>query len=486
MQLELKGYNDPLFIAEHPYFLGRKIWPKWREVMKRFYADPQINELDAIVGMRGGKTWQAGLFGAVEVTRLLMIPNIAEYFGLDKGSEVFVIGVATEEKQASDTIFSSIVSKLKGSPFIEKFSPKYYSLDVYFREKPEVKIICGTSSSASMVGRTIAVIIFDELSRFEQSTSKRGAKLVYESLSRGTSTLGFRGKRIVITSPVHVNDQAMELLGQCDPWLLENYGISNAGNPHMLGVHYPTWEVNPTPHYAFDSEFMKNERAKDLSAFWRDYGAQPYSTIERYFGDESLQRIDAQFEERRPNLLELIAKNGPIVPPENIYCICGDPALKYDAFGLSLAHREDKTLFIDGLYRFKPEGATEIQPSEVRTFLLRVIEKVNHVKFAVFDTWHYPEIQEILRHQGVTVVNHVVKKEEYDKFRNRLFDGTAKVCYYPFLKTEMENLQLLSGLKVDHVKGGSKDVIDACVQQLWAFDELVPKRGMPLRILVGY
>lgn len=486
MNLELKGYNDPLFIAEHSYFLGRKIWPKWKEVTKAFYAQEEINELVAVVGMRGGKTWQAGLFGAIEICKLLMIPDIPKYFGLDKGSEVFVIGVATSEEQAGDTIFNSIISKLKGSPFIEKFSPKYYALDVYFKEKPEVRVICGTSSSASMVGRNVVVIIFDELSRFEQTTSKRGAKLVYESLSRGTSTFGFKGKRIVITSPIHMNDQAMELLGQADPWLLDDYGISNAGNKHMLGVHLPTWEVNPNEQYRFDSEFMKNERSKDLNAFWRDYGAQPYLMVERYFGDESLQRIDEQFEERELNLLDAIAKNLPVVPNPGIYCLCGDPALKYDSFGLSLAHREEKTLVIDGLYRFRPEGGLEIRPSEVKDFLVKVVEKVDRVKFAVFDTWHYPEIQEVLKHHGVHVENHVVKKEEYDKFRNRLFDGTVKVCNYPFLKTEMENLQLLSGMKVDHIKGGSKDVIDSCVQQCWAFDELIPNRGNPLRILVGY
>ncbi len=286
MGLILRATQDPVFFAEHPFFLGlTTLFPKQKEALRLFY-EGNYRELIMLIGRRSGKTFLTSIFALYEAFLLLILDDPAAHFGLAPGSKIFIMAVAASEKQAQDTIYTEITNRYTRSPFFKRIPGKRYSLEIRFPEK-NVIVFCGTSSSASMVGRAVKLLIIDEIDRFEETTSKRGAWKVYNALSSSTMTFGHEGRRIVISSPVHADSIMMQLMARSKEY------------DDMLGLHYATWEFNP--NIPFDHPDMVREREKDPINFWTEYGAKPSAVTEHYFGNREILQID----DGVPNLLEL-------------------------------------------------------------------------------------------------------------------------------------------------------------------------------------
>ena len=459
----LKALSDPVFFCEHPYFLGMKLFPKQAAILRQFYSG-NYRELVLVAGMRSGKTVLASCFALYELFKLLILPDPAAHYGLAPGSLIFVVAVAVSEEQARDTIFHEIVSKIPRSPFFREFRPKIYANEVRFPSK-NVVLLCGTSSSASIVGRNVKCAIFDELARFEESTSKRGAWQVYTSLKRGTATFGKDGIVIVISSPRHTGDIVMQL-----------YERSKRLD-HVLGLRYATWEFNPRISF----EDLQDELKADPISFWRDFGAQPLSSLEVYFRNPEILPFDSSI----TNVLEALIHDVEL-ETQYPHVLAGDPALRHDAFGLATGFKApDGTIIIDGMWRFSPEELGEINPIEVKDFIKRAARALN-VEVCVFDTWNYPEAQTELRQMGLIVENHVVRKEDYDRFRELCYQKSIRMCDYEVARTEFENLRIVNARRIDHPVGGSKDVADAVVNCVWALTETVRKRTLPLNIVRSF
>jgi len=416
---------------------------------------------NGIIVHNSGKTFLASCFAAYEAFKLLIKPDPAAYYNLAPGSPIFIVVVATSEKQAYDTIFNEIKQKLMRSPFFREYHPRFLMNEIIFQSK-NVRILCGTSSSASLVGRNVKLAIFDELARFEESTSKRGAWEVYTSLKRSTATFGKEGYCISISSIRHPNDIMMTLYRQAQT------------NPRMFALKFATWEFNPN----FKLEDFKFELQRDPLAFWRDFGSKPFAGQAPFFANIDVVPFDSSI----PNNLELLARGEKTYfNEEATYVLAGDPAIRHDAFGLAIVHEVEPGQYVcDGLYRFKPMG-TDLSPVEIKNFILRVLDHCNVIT-AVFDTWNFPELQEEIRSHGVEVLNHIVRKEDYDRFKEFCFKRCIRICDYPILRQELEQLQIVNVKRVDHPPGGSKDVADALVNALWAISEFQPE--LPLNVAV--
>ena len=200
---------NPVFFSEDPMFLGQTLFPKQAGIMTEFYED-NYRELVLISGRQSGKTHLASCFGLYETFKLLIQDDPAAAYGLAPGSRIFVMTVAVSEKQARDGIFAQIAAKMGRSPFFRSFNPEIYSLEIRFPEK-NVVLFCGTSSSQSNVGRTVKCVIFDELDIFDDGDSKRGAEAVYYTMSRSTVAFGNAGKRLSISSAMHIDGMMTRL-----------------------------------------------------------------------------------------------------------------------------------------------------------------------------------------------------------------------------------------------------------------------------------
>jgi len=127
----------------------------------------------------------------------------------------------------------------------------------------------GTYNSGGMAGRTRLAAFIDELSRFENTDSKRSADEAYRVLENSLRTIRsisskmkeapWLGTMVSISSPISEDDKAMRLLKQAP------------SIKHMYYGHYATWEFNPfQPRSEFDDDFEK-----DPIGAMRDFGARP-------------------------------------------------------------------------------------------------------------------------------------------------------------------------------------------------------------------
>jgi len=436
----LRAYDNPVYFAEK--LLGIHLYPKQAEILQQFYSKP-YRELVLIAGMRSGKSFLASVIAAYETFRLLMLGNPQAHYGLHPSSPIHIIVVAASEEQALDALFSHI-RKFMEQPVFQMFNPKIFKQSVKFKQQ-NIEVFCGSSSSATMVGRTAKCVVFDELARFEHTEGKRGAWMVYTSLKNATLTLP-DGRRVIISSPLRSDDILMKLYEQ------------GRHRPDVLALKYPTWEMNPSLSF----ERLRPELERDPVAFWRDFGCTPTETLYPY-----MQRLDLiRFDDEHPNILELINEGLAVaVDPRYDYFLAGDPAIRYDAFGWALGHWEGDIFRYDGVLQMKPPQGGELDPMQIRQFAERLLQYVP-VTDVVFDIHMYAELQQWFRLKGCRVWTHIVRKPDYDEWKASAYERKLILPRYEPLLKELRNLQATES-KVDHPRGGSKDIADAVVNCFW-------------------
>jgi len=330
---------------------------------------------------------------------------------------------------------------MKYNDFINEVLNLEFRKDFIFCEDKNVKLQLLSSWTNTAVGRTSKLVVFDEISYFEENTGKRGAWEIYTRLSKSTDTLGQHGKVIAISSPKHPNDIIMTLA--------KNY----QDDPSALVYVTPTWEVNPNLTF----EQLWEEHKHNPAEFWRDYGCKPTVTTMLEF----------------PNGVKLEGENKALLndvrDTNYLRVLAIDPAVRNDAFGLAFGYlAEDGTVVIDGAYRFTRETDQPfISPKEIKQFLYSIVTRYN-IFAVVFDTWMYPELIEWMQDElGLIVVQHIVKKEDYDRWKEMQDESTVRVCEYDILRKEAESLLVINDKRVDHPYGGSKDVSDCVANVIW-------------------
>lgn len=453
----LRASVDPVFFAQDPYFLGiDSLYPKQIEILRKFY-EGKYHELTLIAGMRSGKTFVSSIFATYELFHLLIQPEPAKYFGLARGSKIFINCVAPSEEQGMDTIFAELQGRINYSEFFKEYEPKVHQADIIFPKEIMMRVL--PSTSASQAGRTAKAVILDEIDRFEETAGKRGAWAVYNTVSRSVRTLGKYGHIIEITSPLHQNSIGMQLYRK--------------KLPNMLCLKVPTWEFNPN----ITRESLQDEFEKDPMAAMRDYGCEPFESIAPYYSNpEIINMVD------RPNVLEMLWEGIPVSEKTNSYVLGCDPAVKHDAFGLSLMHTDGLHVYVDGLFSFRPQGKLEINPIDVRNFLRKVCMNFT-VNYAVFDYPMYPELMEDLRMQGVEVVQHVARKEDHDRVKEYFYTKKLSMPHHSKAEEEFRQLQIVDAKRVDHPRGGSKDVIDTIATGTWVVTEYMMKPAVQFNIV---
>ena len=483
--LVLRAAQDPVFFAENEYFLGHSLYPKQAEVLREFYCSGHpYTHLVMAVGMRSGKTFLSSIFMSYEVFLLLILPGVpATHFGLARNSKIFAMNIAKAETQAIDTVWSPFVDNVRESPFFQTHSKKILTNEIRFSKK---KIVCRAlpSTSASQVGKTCKIIVFDELAKLDETESSKSAHEVYTTLSKSTADFQEARRIIVIGSIMHAGDEIMRL-----------YELAQDRKkfPWILAYKIPTWEFNPRMH--FDPETGKGSPslmeayAESPDMFWRDYGCEPSAASRSWVRDlEPWNRC--MYAQPRTNAIEEYALMSRLElehyvehPPDldtrypgYMYVLAGDPALRRDAFGIALTHFEDDMYVCDGLWRFKPTKVVEVDALHLRAFLLTLCA-VFPIQYAVFDTWAFAETQQEIRERGIPVLDNTVQRCHYERVAELISDTKLRLPTYPYLIEEIKRLKIISEKKVNHSQHSSKDVADALCNTIWAIDEVLETSG---------
>lgn len=436
-----KARQDPIYFIKE--FIGDTPFPKQEEIIREFYSDNgnRYKYLILCLGMRSGKSRLLAWLAAYELFCLCTLKDPAEYYGLAKGSRITINIVATSTNTAEDAIYGHLKYMIKSSDLINEVINVDVRKDYILCEEKNVKLQVLPSTSTTIVGRTSKANFIDEVDYFEETAGKRGAWEVLTRLSKATDTLGIHGKFIVSSSPKHPNSPIMTLL--------RDY----KDNPKALCYHLPTWEVNPRHTFEELWELHKNNPA----AFWRDFGCKPTVSTALMFPDEI--KLEG----------ENLALLNDYVDTRYLRVLAIDPAVRNDAFGIAFGYiDEDNNIVVDGAYRFvRHDKQPFISPKEIKAYLEDIIRRYNIVA-VVFDTWMYPELIEWMSEDlGLITVQHIVKKEDYDRVKELMENEQLKICEYDVLMKEMKSLLVVSEKRVDHPYDGSKDVADCVANVVW-------------------
>lgn len=465
-----EGINAVSF-CEDPAYLNFKLNPMQALILKAFYSleltdeelailedlvkrgkttwnpEEKYRELVVVAGMKGGKTTLASVIACYEEFSLYRLGDPLKAYGFPEGEQIYIINVATSGEQAEDTIYAKTVARIRNSPFYDLRPYEEVGKTVKFKDDG-VRIRCGHSNSASIVGKIAKLVLYDELARFKDKGGKNSAEEVYTGLSRSVEPFEEDGKIVSISSPIWDKDKIMRL-----------YRLSSE-IPNMLGFMLATWEMNQRlPKVRFQWEFKKNPEAAQ-----RDFGADPSKPKERYY--RVPPKIEETFERMKGNPSP-IRKDGTLVSkeefhgnPEFDYYLHGDPSARNDAFGLSLGHRLGDYVYLDFVYGFEA-GEGEVDVDEIKNIILELLNRGFRIKKATFDTWAAVSVWQALQGRGVQPRNLYVLKEQHDALKQAIYGDYLMGYPHEKLKTEIKELILLRGMKVDHPSGGSKDLVDA-------------------------
>lgn len=383
------------------------------------------------------------------------------------------------------------------------------------------------SNSASNAGRTSPLFSADEVDQFDDTEGPQGITAVYSLGRNATKTLftashGLFGKVVIITSsgapgsfswrlkeqvarsgglrkhlvvptwydPVHnplgnrlyMGIESMHEEYNADPgafWQL--YGC----NPHFTGLVYiRDYDNIVAPCY-------DNSIPDLLNPIWdgiRKLKARPEFQDIKTPVDGTLLDVQLRY------LMRHIKEEVEPLPylANTKYCMSGDPSKSGDAFGIALGHidpsiaptvskvyqynskgilqkEEPKAqqfshVVYDGLFRFVPRSM-EIPVLDVEAMFL-CTHKLIPYSVAGFDIWQYPHIFASLRARGVKTFTRRVLFPEYEQFKTGLQNRSTRMPYFRPIELELRNLQRITTatlVRIDHPKGGSKDVADAAV-----------------------
>jgi len=470
--LDWVGDLNILEFAEDPAFLDFKLNPMQELILKAYYQLPMTDEdtamlmevarhgkttykpgqkyreLVVVAGMKGGKTILASVIACYEEYLLASTGDACKHYGFPKGQEIYIINVATSKDQAEDTIYAQVSARVRNSPFYERYR-KYSEVGktIEFRDS-KVRIRCGHSNSASIVGKLAKLVLFDELARFKDSGGKNSAEAIYTSLTRSVEPFEEEGRIVSISSPLWERDKIMSL-----------YKLSRK-IPNMLGFKLATWEMNPKlPRERFKYEFMKNPEAAQ-----RDFGADPSKPAEAYYRVPS--RLEDMYKKSKKLGMENpIDSKGALKDsfkpnPEFDYYLHGDPSARNDAFGLCLGHRLGNRVILDLAHGFQSREG-EVDVDEIKQMILEIVRRKFKIKKATFDTWAAVSVWQALRKKNIKPENLYVLKEQHDTLKEIIYGADLETYPNKKLRDEGKELILKQGKKVDHRPGGSKDIIDA-------------------------
>ena len=520
--------QDPIEFCNEPMMCGGStLRPIQESIIKTVYATDgnetlpygsrKYNVAIIVAGMSSGKTHIASRVIGYELLNLVVHKHPAVHWGYAKGSWVRIVNLATSKTQSQETVWDEFKDTLLNqSPYFNHYLPEIYTFDVRFRPK-RVHIKTLGSSAISAAGRNLKCAVIDEMAKFDTEEGKRSGKFVFDSLTRSTSRFGFQGLTFSIGSILHERDPLMTEYKKT---------LDRALNPRMIGFKYTTLEMNPH----FTLEEYNAHKARDPITCARDFDCVPEHAGVQFYGNRDLIRIEpnmpnkleifVEYCEKKwklakkksqklrnynvndeepeflPDEIQVINKKLGHLQPRLVkdkfpHVLTGDPAIARDAFGLSIGYKRvlpmsqrptmvvkvDESILrteitIDGLHRFRPKKETGVEvDTTFITFVCWEAARFFNVKHSAFDTWNFPSTQQAIKSRGVKVVEggHIVKLEDCEKFKDRQYYRTIKICNYPFIVTEMEEL-IKKNNKVDHPSKGSKDVYDAAVLTAWLLD----------------
>ena len=406
--------------------------------------------------MRGGKTALASMIGVYELWDLITMEDTidqtpSQYYKLLADQPVFVTTMAVSKDIAADGVFANMCIMIENSEWFQSWGDLVIRKNKIQSKRYNLAAQVLGSWATTAVGRSNKCVIFDELDMFEDTSGKRGARQVYTRLSKSTSTFGYDGHIVALSSPKSEEGIILELYR------------NKHTSPRVVAYRKPSWEMNPY----LSEEDLRIEYKRDMASFYRDFACEPELSGNTQFPDGIKTSLHLR------NVLESFSWKD--VEFDRVLAV--DPAATKDRFGMATGRidQNDK-IWVDGIgYMEKRYGESYLRESEVIDFLSIAIPKLNINTF-IFDAWMFPGIVEYVDDKiGLEIIKHVVSKTEgYDKWANlqESYGESLEIVHHDIMKEEAERLQIVkrgNTHNVNHPSNGTKDISDCVANIIWYY-----------------
>jgi hypothetical protein len=465
-----------------------------------------------IAGIGSGKSYVSSMAIAYIIYRLLCLKDPQKYFGFAKGTKIAFINISKSFSQAKDIVFGELKNRIDNNSWFQRYYPPDFRIKSKLRLPKNIFILPLGSNEEAPLGYNIFGAVIDEASFHTLTKEKDYAEESYNQIKkRIRSRFMKRGKLFIITSPRYVYDFAEK------KWEQEQ------DNPKVYKCRAALWEVMPEDRWEgpkfdvgkyitryrdknimipieFEEEFKQNpERAM------RDYGAQPSLAIEGFFNDPDIIVVKSNKERNHPWNEKLgdfeewfwnyrSSKDYDSdkrfihidlgLNKEGMGDCAGIAMGKFDGWveRKSVEGKIEKRpkIKIDFMLQIKaPSAKDEIQFEDVRQIVYRLKDIGYNIHKVTFDGWQSVDSVQTLKSGGINADFLSVDRnpEAYYTLKGALLDDRLDYYHYKPLISELQMLEELKGKKIDHPRGGSKDVADAVAGVCYHAAQGTPGRG---------
>lgn len=388
----------------------------------------KFQEMILVLGRRSGKSFLVSIIALYEVYRFLMMGHPQPRFSMLDYDTITICNVANSESQAKSAIFDKIAQLVLSSPFFGKYVGKKTLSEIHFCTPQDIKenerraangddpltgtiqLISGHSNSKTLVGRSMAVIILDEMAEMAGKNDDANDADLYAKLKPSIATFGLEGKIICISNPLGPTGKFFRLYE------------SAFDDETTLMFQLPTWLSNPN----VDKTLLDSERRKDPANFSMHYGAEfGDSGASPFIPSEHIHNAFRRGEGRR---------RGEFGEPTIRYFAHLDPAYSSDNYTLVVAHTEPifgllepdgkqtMRVVVDHIMIWRPNGPNyPINVEEVDAYVMALSGKFKFAQIS-YDHWNSQGSIIKLKSHGLPVICTPFTREYQDKIFQIMFD----------------------------------------------------------------
>jgi hypothetical protein len=388
----------------------------------------KFQELILVLGRRSGKSFMVSIIALYETYRFLMMQHPQPRFSMMDYDTITICNVANSKSQAQAAIFDKIAQLVLASPFFGKYVGKKTQSEIHFKTPQDIlenerralngdepltgtiQLISGHSNSTTLVGRSMAVIILDEMAEMAGASDDGTDSDLYAKLKPSIATFGLEGKIICISNPLGPSGKFYKLY------------LASFLDETTLMFQLPSWLSNPT----IDQRLLDSERLKDPANFSMHYGAE--------FGDAGAQPF------LPPELVHNAFLRGDKIrraefgTPKNRYFAHLDPAYNFDNYTLVVLHTEAifgmtdtdgrplMRVVVDHVNIWTPKGPNHPVPvEEVDAYVLALASKFKFAQIS-YDHWQSQGSINKLKSHGLNVICTTFNRDYQDRIFQTMFD----------------------------------------------------------------
>lgn len=476
---------------------------------------------NGIIVHNSGKSFKLSILATYMAYKLLCLRNPQKTFNLAPASKIAIMNMSVSASQAKRVVFGEIKNKIDFSPWFQKHYPPNPRIrsELQFDPSPDVVkpgdkriyknvyIIPGSSSGFAPLGYNLFCGIIDEATLWRDSDNKDYVQEVYEIIRRRvTSRFMDKGLIVLGGSPMYSTDFLERRIKAVKDEGLTNVLVRrrshwDAKYPNYNGpVFY--FHLDDCKVFKTEEEMLKDRDkvARRAGANWetalkeydenikkipmmyyedfkknpegskRDLGGWPSDSVSSFIANPSVIQENINYKREDPVKGPYKFKKwfGP-VNPKAWHTIHIDLGITGDACGIAMGHPEGfneeggVNVFIDFVMRIEGSNENPVQIEDIRQMIYRLSAMGFPIGKITMDGFQSVDTMQILRKKGYYVEYLSLDRslEPYEEWKTALYEHRINIYEHPIYEQEARKLEKIKNKKIDHPRGGSKDLTDA-------------------------